>query len=154
MTPLLFHKYHGLGNDYLVCHRSVAERLNQEQIRLLCHPHYGIGSDGLLIDSGDAVNPTLRIINPDGSEAEKSGNGLRIYARYLFDSKRVAHQPFLVHTAGGAAGVDRSAGGAELSAAPEGGDVKRFAGVDGQSALRGAGRKTGSGAGASARTAD
>lgn len=101
MTPLLFHKYHGLGNDYLVCHRSVADRLSQEQIRLLCHPHYGIGSDGLLIDSGDAVNPTLRIINPDGSEAEKSGNGLRIYARYLFDSKRVAHQPFLVHTAGG-----------------------------------------------------
>lgn len=101
MTPLLFHKYHGLGNDYLVCHRSVADRLSQEQIRLLCHPHYGIGSDGLLIDSGDAVNPTLRIINPDGSEAEKSGNGLRIYARYLFDSKRVAHQPFLVQTAGG-----------------------------------------------------
>ncbi|MFW2970980.1 diaminopimelate epimerase [Serratia marcescens] len=101
MTPLLFHKYHGLGNDYLVCHRSVADRLSQEQLRLLCHPHYGIGSDGLLIDSGDAVNPTLRIINPDGSEAEKSGNGLRIYARYLFDSERVGHQPFLVHTAGG-----------------------------------------------------
>lgn len=46
MTPLLFHKYHGLGNDYLVCHRSVADRLSHEQIRLLCHPHYGIGSDG------------------------------------------------------------------------------------------------------------
>lgn len=84
MTPLHFHKYHGLGNDYLVCHR-----------------HYGVGSDGLLIDSGDQINPTLRIINPDGSEAEKSGNGLRIYARYLFDIGRVGHEPFLVHTAGG-----------------------------------------------------
>jgi diaminopimelate epimerase len=46
-------------------------------------------------------NSTLKIINPDGSEAEKSGNGLRIYARYLFDIGRVGHQPFLVHTAGG-----------------------------------------------------
>ncbi|RMN18669.1 hypothetical protein ALQ63_00239 [Serratia plymuthica] len=101
MTPLLFHKYHGLGNDYLVCHHSVAARLSNEQIRILCHPHYGIGSDGLLIDSGDNINPTLRIINPDGSEAEKSGNGLRIYARYLFDIGRVGHLPFLVYTAGG-----------------------------------------------------
>lgn len=101
MTPLLLHKYHGLGNDYLVCHRSVAEQLSNEQIRILCHRHYGVGSDGLLIDSGDQDNPTLRIINPDGSEAEKSGNGLRIYARYLFDIGRVGHQPFLVHTAGG-----------------------------------------------------
>lgn len=101
MTPLLFHKYHGLGNDYLVCHRSVAEQLSIEQIRTLCHRHYGLGSDGLLIDSGDQQNPTLRIINPDGSEAEKSGNGLRIYARYLFDIGRVGHEPFLVHTAGG-----------------------------------------------------
>lgn len=101
MTPLLLHKYHGLGNDYLVCHRSVAEGLSTEQIRILCHRHYGVGSDGLLIDSGDRENPTLRIINPDGSEAEKSGNGLRIYARYLFDMGRVEYQPFLVHTAGG-----------------------------------------------------
>ncbi|PLR34721.1 diaminopimelate epimerase [Chimaeribacter californicus] len=100
MTPLLLHKYHGLGNDYLVCHRSVAEQLSNEQIRILCHRHYGVGSDGLLIDSGETI-PTLRIINPDGSEAEKSGNGLRIYARYLFDIGRVGHQPFLVHTAGG-----------------------------------------------------
>lgn len=101
MTPLHFHKYHGLGNDYLVCHRDVAEQLSNEHIQMLCHRRYGVGSDGLLIDSGDQINPTLRIINPDGSEAEKSGNGLRIYARYLFDIGRVGHEPFLVHTAGG-----------------------------------------------------
>nr|EMA8568115.1 diaminopimelate epimerase [Klebsiella variicola] len=93
MTPLHFHKYHGLGNDYLVCHRDVAEQLSNEHIQMLCHRHYGVGSDGLLIDSGDQINPTLRIINPDGSEAEKSGNGLRIYARYLFDIGRVGHEP-------------------------------------------------------------
>lgn len=94
MTPLHFHKYHGLGNDYLVCHRAVADQLSNAHIRILCHRHYGVGSDGLLIDSGDRTHPTLRIINPDGSEAEKSGNGLRIYARYLFDIGRVGHEPF------------------------------------------------------------
>lgn len=98
---MIFHRYHGLGNDYLVCHQSVASRLTNKQIQRICDRHYGIGSDGLLIDIDDEEIPSLRIINPDGSEAEKSGNGLRIYARYLFDIGRVAHQPFLVNTSGG-----------------------------------------------------
>jgi len=98
---MIFHRYHGLGNDYLVCHQSVAALLSNEQIQRLCDRHYGIGSDGLLIDHDDADIPSLRIINPDGSEAEKSGNGLRIYARYLFDIGRVAHEPFQVKTPGG-----------------------------------------------------
>ena len=98
---MIFHRYHGLGNDYLVCHHSVAAQLSHEQIRRICDRHYGIGSDGLLIDHDDADSPSLRIINPDGSEAEKSGNGLRIYARYLFDTGRVSHKPFLVNTSGG-----------------------------------------------------
>jgi len=100
-TNMIFHRYHGLGNDYLVCHQSVAALLSNEQIQRLCDRHYGIGSDGLLIDHDDADIPSLRIINPDGSEAEKSGNGLRIYARYLFDIGRVAHEPFQVNTPGG-----------------------------------------------------
>ncbi|TDS89422.1 diaminopimelate epimerase [Rahnella sp. BIGb0236] len=98
---MIFHRYHGLGNDYLVCHHSVAALLSNQQIQRVCDRHYGIGSDGLLIDNDGADIPSLRIINPDGSEAEKSGNGLRIYARYLFDIGRVTHKPFLVNTAGG-----------------------------------------------------
>jgi len=98
---MIFHRYHGLGNDYLVCHQSVAALLSNEQIQRLCDRHYGIGSAGLLIDHDAADIPSLRIINPDGSEAEKSGNGLRIYARYLFDIGRVAHEPFQVKTPGG-----------------------------------------------------
>lgn len=98
---MIFHRYHGLGNDYLVCHHSVASQLTSKQIRRICDRHYGIGADGLLIDIDDADIPALRIINPDGSKAEKSGNGLRIYARYLFDIGRVGHQPFLVNTLGG-----------------------------------------------------
>ena len=69
---MIFHRYHGLGNDYLVCHHSVASQLTNKQIRRICDRHYGIGSDGLLIDFDDADIPTLRIINPDGSEARKA----------------------------------------------------------------------------------
>lgn len=69
---MIFHRYHGLGNDYLVCHQSVAALLSNEQIQRLCDRHYGNGSDGLLIDHDDADIPSLRIINPDGSEAEKA----------------------------------------------------------------------------------
>jgi diaminopimelate epimerase len=101
MNELVFHRYHGLGNDYLVCQRKVAERLTNQQIQRICDRHYGLGSDGLLIDIDGLDVPTLRIINPDGSEAEKSGNGLRIYARYLFDTGRVSHSPFYVNTVGG-----------------------------------------------------
>lgn len=101
MNASLFHRYHGLGNDYLVCHQSVAAKFTLEQISRICDRNYGIGSDGLLIDIDDEEVPRVRIINPDGSKAEKSGNGLRIYARYLFDIKRVGHEPFLVNTLGG-----------------------------------------------------
>src|SRR5262249_26746915 len=62
----------------------------------------GVGSDGLLLMTGER---RLRILNPDGSEAEKSGNGLRIFARWLYDTGRVAETRFVVQTAGGDAAV-------------------------------------------------
>lgn len=98
-----FEKYHALGNDYLVASKQIAPQLSGERIRLICHRHFGIGSDGILVDTGtnDDCEHSLRIFNPDGSEAEKSGNGLRIFARYLFDQKRVGNTPFTIDTAGG-----------------------------------------------------
>ncbi len=92
-----FWKYHGLGNSYLV----VAEPITAAQAGTLCDVNYGIGSDGVLVDQPGPPQG-VRIFNPDGSEAEKSGNGLRIFARWLFDQGRVdASAPFDVHTAGG-----------------------------------------------------
>jgi len=148
-----FYKYHALGNDYLVLDpsdypewsRSAGGAPPAEQIRLICHRHYGIGSDGILWgpvpqaagttsaaatsgvrngtaaperSSGGAAHhsappPALRIFNPDGSEAEKSGNGLRIFARYLAEHGLVQGDRFSIHTAGGPAQVEvleRSAG--------------------------------------------
>ncbi len=99
-----FSRYHALGNDYLVMEGSdCSDLLTPPVIQRICHRNFGIGSDGILVHlaSSRAGVFKLKILNPDGSEAEKSGNGLRIFARYLFDAKLVSNQPFTVETAGG-----------------------------------------------------
>lgn len=97
---LQFFKYHGLGNDYLVIPDIV--NLTPEQIRRICDRHQGVGSDGILLPQ-TAVPPfPVRIFNPDGSEAEKSGNGLRIFARWLWDEKLVGGKPFKIELPAGA----------------------------------------------------
>lgn len=99
-----FFKYHALGNDYLVINPAdIGEELSPLQIRLICHRNFGVGSDGILLGplSAEGANFGLRIFNPDGSEAEKSGNGLRIFSRYLWDRRLVKEDPFTVLTAGG-----------------------------------------------------
>ena len=99
-----FTKYHALGNDYIVLQPSETDiPLTVRQLRLLCHRHYGLGSDGILLGSFETPESdfALRIFNPDGSEAEKSGNGLRIFSRYLWDKGWVQDEPFTILTAGG-----------------------------------------------------
>jgi diaminopimelate epimerase len=95
-----FYKYHALGNDYIVLDpQKVKINLNKENIRFICHRNYGVGSDGILLGpifTGDKIN--LHIYNPDGSEAEKSGNGLRIFSKYLIDAGYVKEKKFSVNT--------------------------------------------------------
>lgn len=123
------HKYHALGNDYLVIDPEEFDGpLNEKAIRALCDRNHGIGSDGILYGplasfeggiwqahrealAAEADNESknmrtispffLRIFNPDGSEAEKSGNGLRIFSLYLHESGRVGVSSFEVQTKGG-----------------------------------------------------
>ena len=97
-------KYHGLGNDYLVIHPSdVPGNIDENQIIRICHRNYGVGSDGILLGplDSDTCDFRLRILNPDGSEAEKSGNGLRIFSRFLYDRGMVREDPFTIETLGG-----------------------------------------------------
>jgi diaminopimelate epimerase len=97
-------KYHGLGNDYLVIRpNDVDGEFEPEQIQRICHRNYGVGSDGILLGplTSDTCDFRLRILNPDGSEAEKSGNGLRIFARFLYDQGLVHENQFTVETLGG-----------------------------------------------------
>jgi diaminopimelate epimerase len=104
MCTMRFHKYQALGNDYLVVEAvdSDGDRLGAETVRRICDRHFGLGSDGILLEAAAPDGGFgLRILNPDGSEAEKSGNGLRIFARYLWDESRVHDERFRVVTAGG-----------------------------------------------------
>ena len=99
-----FLKYHALGNDYIVLNPAdFGSKLEPSQIKLICHRNYGVGSDGILWGPLDTTKCdfALRIFNPDGSEAEKSGNGLRIFSRYLWDRGLVREEPFTILTAGG-----------------------------------------------------
>ena len=99
-----FEKYHALGNDYLVFDPQGKDiSFSEKEIIRICHRNFGLGSDGILLGptNSDQADFKLRILNPDGSEAEKSGNGLRIFARYLRDIEKVSTQPFRVETLGG-----------------------------------------------------
>jgi diaminopimelate epimerase len=100
-----FYKYHALGNDYIVLDPQENENRLPEvsQIQRICHRHFGVGSDGILWGPSKTQNGqwAVRIFNPDGSEAEKSGNGLRIFSRYLWDKAWIDQQPATIHTLGG-----------------------------------------------------
>lgn len=96
-TPSAF-RAHGLGNDYLV----VPGPLSPTLVRALCDRHRGPGGDGVLepLPAPPGHDYAVRIYNPDGSEAEKSGNGLRIFAAWLH-LKQQAPTHFSVWTRGG-----------------------------------------------------
>lgn len=100
-----FHKYHALGNDYLVLDPAQgAPEMSSSNIINICQRNYGLGSDGILHGPlpSETADFRLRIFNPDASEAEKSGNGLRIFCRYLYDQKLVRQdEVFTVETLGG-----------------------------------------------------
>jgi len=104
LMQFAFSKYHALGNDYLVIDpKNLPAPLTPEQVKTICHRNFGVGSDGILL--GPLPAPTarcaLKIYNPDGSVAEKSGNGLRIFSRYLWDTRFVGNDEFAIQTDGG-----------------------------------------------------
>ena len=97
-----FVKGHGLGNDYIVVDgERFGIALTPERVRLLCHRNLGLGSDGVLEITKRADRFFARIWNPDGSEAERSGNGLRIAAKFLSDHGYVAESAFVLETVAG-----------------------------------------------------
>jgi len=113
-----FYKYEALGNDYIVIDpHDFAFEPTPEAVSLICNRNRGIGSDGILWgplqdfqdvplernrrNEKENNTPCLRIFNPDGSEAEKSGNGLRIFSLYLAERGFVKPDAFSIRTKGG-----------------------------------------------------
>ena len=98
-----FFRGHGLGNDYVVMDpKELTFKLTPKAIKAICDRNWGLGSDGILaLVSSKKADFGLRIFNPDGSEAEKSGNGLRIFARYLHATRKTQKKHFTVDTKGG-----------------------------------------------------
>ena len=110
LNELPFHKFQALGNDYVVIDPTrAAFEPTARLVQALCDRHRGIGSDGILLGPfavlGDPQAFGLRVFNPDGSESEKSGNGLRIFARYLLEAGHVQGMDCRIHTTGGMAEV-------------------------------------------------
>ncbi|MBK7131865.1 MAG: diaminopimelate epimerase [Bacteroidales bacterium] len=95
-----FVKMHGLGNEYIVLDSSNIDfQLTKQAIIRLCNIHFGIGSDGIVMKvPSSKADFGFRVYNPDGSEAEKSGNGLRIFCKYLYDYGFATKRKFSVET--------------------------------------------------------
>ena len=102
---MTFEKWQALGNDYLIVEENkLPFELTPERVRRLCAAHTGVGSDGILLLSEPTQRgyvARLRIFNPDGSEAELSGNGAREAILYLRRSGWVDHDTFSIETAAG-----------------------------------------------------
>ena len=98
-----FFRGHGLGNDYVVMDpKELTFKLTPKNIERICNRNWGLGSDGILaLVPSKKADFGLRIFNPDGSEAEKSGNGLRIFGRYLHATGKTKKKQFTVETKGG-----------------------------------------------------
>ena len=95
-----FVKMYGLGNEYIVLDSSNIDfQLTKQAIMRLCNIHFGIGSDGIvMLVPSEKAEFGFRVYNPDGSEAEKSGNGLRILCKYLYDYGYAKSRRFSVET--------------------------------------------------------
>jgi diaminopimelate epimerase len=95
-----FVKMHGLGNEYIILDSTnISFKLSAQAIRRLCNIHFGIGSDGIVVKMPSSnADFGFKVFNPDGSEAEKSGNGLRILCKFLYDYGYAKSRNFSVET--------------------------------------------------------
>ena len=91
---VVLERYHGLGNDYLVFDPNHNElELDQANVKMICDRNEGLGADGVLegpILKEDGMH--VKVWNPDGSESETSGNGVRIFAKYLKDAGQIIYR--------------------------------------------------------------
>ena len=100
---VVLERYHGLSNDYVVFDPNKNElELTPGNVKMICDRNAGLGADGVLegpVIKEDGMH--VKVWNPDGSESETSGNGVRIFAKYLMDHEYVKEQKFSIQTLSG-----------------------------------------------------
>lgn len=98
-----FTKMQGTGNDYLIIDSRKRSVPNLKKLAVsISNRHYGVGSDGILILlNSKTADYRMRIFNPDGSEAEMCGNGIRSFAKYLYDNRIINKKQVDIETAAG-----------------------------------------------------
>jgi diaminopimelate epimerase len=105
VAVMKFWKMHGLGNDYVVIDNrdeSIGAQEGANLAKKLCQRKYSVGADGLLLVSNSSVaDVRMRIFNPDGSEAEMCGNGIRCFSKYCYETNVVRKTEFRVETGAG-----------------------------------------------------
>ena len=102
-NTIIMSKYQGLGNDYLILDPKKNQvQLQGKKIALLCQRGFGLGADGVLYGPVEIDGKLgVRIFNADGSESAISGNGVRIFAKYLMDQQYVKERKFSIETLSG-----------------------------------------------------
>jgi diaminopimelate epimerase len=120
---ITFSKMHGLGNDYIVIDESeniiIAEEKKPEIVEEICRRGFSVGADGVIfVSPSNTENADIRfrIFNSDGSEAEMCGNGIRCFAKYVYENEIIHSDEILVETLGGIKEVDLDVEGGEVIA--------------------------------------
>ncbi|MGQ4876084.1 MAG: diaminopimelate epimerase [Promethearchaeia archaeon] len=102
LKNLNFEKYHGLGNDYIIINNiiyNIPDDKKGDLARILCQRHFSVGADGLIFVCKPFQNHIrMRIFNADGTEAEMCGNGIRCFAKYVYEKGLVDSKNIKVHT--------------------------------------------------------
>jgi diaminopimelate epimerase len=105
MTEIKFSKMHGLGNDFILIdsRQEKLEGIDLSKLAVdICDRHFGIGGDGLLIVwPSERAHYRMQILNPDGSEPEMCGNGIRCFAKYVYEADKLNEEVISVETLGG-----------------------------------------------------
>jgi len=102
IDDLMFEKYHGLGNDYILIN-DIQFKIPEEKKGILaeklCQFHFSIGADGLIfVCNSDKADIKMRIFNSDGSEAEMCGNGIRCFSKYVYEKNIVKKKELNIET--------------------------------------------------------
>jgi diaminopimelate epimerase len=122
-TLITFSKMHGLGNDYIVFDESekilIPEEKKPEIVEEICRRGFSVGADGVIFvtpPSSEEADIRFRIFNSDGSEAEMCGNGIRCFAKYIYENEICKGDEILVETLGGIKEIDLDVEGGEVRA--------------------------------------